>query len=140
VEFPQHKISILRGEEGVKAIATKTGARLRVTEGKLKTGSVRKGITATLTITGTRDAVTLAKAEAIARLDANAARSGTKHAGKSGKYEFKGRQIYNDAYVNGEKPRVAPEFDWRHSGSGWDNGGLTGTDGACGAHCTWKKS
>ena len=75
---------------------------------------------------------------AIAMLDANGARS-TKDA-STGKYEFKGRQVYNDTYVNGEKPRVAPEFDWRHSGMGWDNGGLTGTDGACGAHCTWKKS
>ena len=137
MEFPQHKISILRGD-GVKAIATKTGARLRITEGKMKTGSVRKGIMSTLTITGTRDAAKLAKADAIAMLDANGARS-TKDA-STGKYEFKGRQVYNDTYVNGEKPRVAPEFDWRHSGMGWDNGGLTGTDGACGAHCTWKKS
>ena len=40
MEFPQHKISILRGD-GVKAIATKTGARLRITEGKMKTGCVR---------------------------------------------------------------------------------------------------
>jgi len=44
------------------------------------------------------------------------------------------------ALCTGEKARINPYHDWRHSGMGWDNGGLTGTDGATGAHCTWKKS
>ena len=54
------------------------------------------------------------------------------------KYEFARRAKYVDNYL--EKARIHPMYDWRHSGAGWDNGGLTGTDGACGAHCTWKKS
>jgi hypothetical protein len=30
------------------------------------------------------------------------------------------------ALCTGEKARINPYHDWRHSGMGWDNGGLTG--------------
>lgn len=77
-----------------------------------------------------------AKTDAQERLKGNAASLER----VEGKYVHKKKSKYNDTYINGEKPAINPYHDWRHSGMGWDNGGLTGTDGACGAHCTWKKS
>lgn len=136
MEFPQHKMPILNAA-ALKEIMTKTGAKMRVVEGRVKTGAVKRGIQATLVITGSAEAVKAAKEDAEARLEANAA-SAVKTEG--GKYTFKKKSVYNDGWVNGEKPRIDIRYDWRHSGMGWDNGGLTGTDGACGAHCTWKKS
>jgi hypothetical protein len=43
MEFPQHKITILNTAT-LKDIMTKTGVKMRVVEGKVKTGSVKKGI------------------------------------------------------------------------------------------------
>mmetsp|Transcript_30914 Transcript_30914/g.76881 ORF Transcript_30914/g.76881 Transcript_30914/m.76881 type:complete len:254 (-) Transcript_30914:308-1069(-) len=136
MEFPQHKLPILNAA-AMKDVMTKTGARLRVQEGRVKTGSVKKGVQATIFLTGTAAAIQAAKDDIGARLTANAASA---EMVKDGKYKFKKKSQYVDGFVNGEKPRVNPYHDWRHSGMGWDNGGLTGTDGATGAHCTWKKS
>ena len=44
----------------------------------------------------------------------------------------------HDANGKRERRRIKPEFDWRHSGAGWDNGGLIGSEGALGSHCTWR--
>ena len=88
-------------------------------------------------IAGSATAVKAAKSDAQERLKANATSA---ERTEEGKYVFKKKSLYNDGWVNGEKPRIDIRYDWRHSGMGWDNGGLTGTDGACGAHCTWKKS
>lgn len=136
MDFPQHKMPILNAA-ALKEIMNKTGVKLRVLEGRIKTGSVKKGIQATLVITGSASAVKAAKSDAEERLKANA--TSTERT-EGGKYVFKKKSLYNDGWVNGEKPRIDYRYDWRHSGMGWDNGGLTGTDGACGAHCTWKKS
>ena len=138
MEFPQHKMPILNAA-ALKEIMNKTGAtKMRVVEGRIRTGAVKRGIQATLVIAGaTAGVVEAAKKDAEERLKANAV-SAEKNA--DGKYVFKKKSVYNDGWVNGEKPRIDIRYDWRHSGMGWDNGGLTGTDGACGAHCTWKKS
>ena len=140
MDFPQHKMPILNAA-ALKEIMKKTGGvKMRVLEGRIRTGAVKRGIQATLVITGaTAGVVEEAKKAAEDRLKANFATAGAEK-NADGKYVFEKKSVYNDGWVNGEKPRIDIRYDWRHSGMGWDNGGLTGTDGACGAHCTWKKS
>ena len=92
MDFPQHKMPILNAAV-LKEIGSKTGARMRVVEGRIKTGAVKKGIQATLVITGSAAAVKATKSDAVERLKANAA-STVKTEG--GKYEFKKKSLYND--------------------------------------------
>lgn len=137
MEVPQHKVSILTAAT-IARISRETGAALFVVHGKVRTGSVRKGTVATVHLTGRGGSVSDARAMVEDRLRANASfetEAGMKDDKTS--YTFKRKSLYVDT---GEKARLNPLYDWRHSGSGWDNGGLVGTDGAAGAHCTWKKS
>jgi hypothetical protein len=45
MDFPQHKLSILTPQM-MREITTNTGARIRYTEGCVKTGAVKKGVQA----------------------------------------------------------------------------------------------
>ena len=102
-----------------------------------------RGIVARLVIRGTDAQVAAARRETQARLDANAANL-ERVVGEDGEraYVFDKKKARgadgHDANGKRERPRIKPEFDWRHSGSGWDNGGLVGSEGALGSHCTWR--
>ena len=141
MEFPQHKSSIVTASAA--DIARETGAELEYIEGKFDAMARVRGIVARLVIRGTDAQVAAARRETQARLDANAANL-ERVVGEDGEraYVFDKRKARatdgHDANGKRERRRIKPEFDWRHSGAGWDNGGLIGSEGALGSHCTWR--
>ena len=142
MEFPQHKSSIVTASAA--DIARETGAELEYIEGKFDAMARVRGIVARLVIRGTDAQVAAARRETQARLDANAANL-ERVVGEDGEraYVFDKRKARagsdgHDANGKRKGPRIKPEFDWRHSGAGWDNGGLVGSEGALGSHCTWR--
>ena len=139
VEFPQHKASIVLA--GMADIKRDSGATLEYIQGKVDAMSRVRGVVGKLVIRGDRDQVAAARIDVEARLETNAVNS-AKDGAKDGAaaYVNKKTKFVHTRGPDGkrEKPRIAPEFDWKHSGQGWDNGGLVGSEGALGSHCTWR--
>ena len=139
VEFPQHKASIVLA--GMADIKRDSGATLEYIQGKVDAMSRVRGVVGKLVIRGDRDQVAAARIDVEARLETNAVNS-AKDGAKDGAaaYVNKKTKFVHTRGLDGkrEKPRIAPEFDWKHSGQGWDNGGLVGSEGALGSHCTWR--
>ena len=140
VEFPQHKASIVLA--GMADIKRDSGATLEYIQGKVDAMSRVRGVVGKLVIRGDRDQVAAARIDVEARLETNAVNS-AKDGAKDGAaaYVNKKTKFVHTRGPDGkrEKPRIAPEFDWKHSGQGWDNGGLVGSEGALGSHCTWRE-
>ena len=139
VEFPQHKASIVLA--GMADIKRDSGATLEYIQGKVDAMSRVRGVVGKLVIRGDRDQVAAARIDVEARLETNAVNS-AKDGAKDGAaaYVNKKTKFVHTRGPDGkrEKPRIAPEFDCKHSGQGWDNGGLVGSEGALGSHCTWR--
>jgi hypothetical protein len=139
VEFPQHKASIVLA--GMADIKRDSGATLEYIQGKVDAMSRVRGVVGKLVIRGDRDQVAAARIDVEERLETNAVNS-AKDGAKDGAaaYVNKKTKFVHTRGPDGkrEKPRIAPEFDWKHSGQGWDNGGLVGSEGALGSHCTWR--